>query len=358
MHFRFFRYFGFNKNYITPNLRKMSNDQGNRETDKTEANYIDKIIKENCGNLIPFILRKIFRLQFDRLEKLERLKMQVTLEKEPDFLLKIFNKEYPDGAILHLEFETSDNLRMNARMLFYFGFLYRRLNKPILQLVLYLGRGKAKMQNNIRLKNLSYLFGVISIEDFSYRDFIDSDIPEEVILGLLADREDLSYETVLELILGRLTFIRKDAYAVRKFTNQLIMLSRLRNLQKITVDKVQDMGIQFDINQDFLFLKGIEKGVKRGVEQGIEKGLQRGLIKKDILSVLHLTRKKMSVADIADLALVEVKFVKKIQKQALLKDKVLAELKKKDATTESVAKKLKVHPILVEVFAEERAKKK
>ena len=60
----------------------MSKSKGNLPAEKTEANYLDKIIKENCKNLVPFILRKIFGLQFSRIENLPELKQQVTQLKK------------------------------------------------------------------------------------------------------------------------------------------------------------------------------------------------------------------------------------------------------------------------------------
>ena len=178
----------------------MSNKEGNYSAEKREANYIDKIIKENCGNMVPFILRKIFDVEFERIENLPELKQQVTLEKEPDFLRKIYNEEYPEGVILHLEFETADSAKMDARMLLYLSLLYQKLQKPVLQFVLYFGIGNAEMNTEIKFGDINYKFNVISIEGFSYKEFVVSNTPEEVILALLADREDLTYEQIIELI--------------------------------------------------------------------------------------------------------------------------------------------------------------
>ena len=88
------------------------------------------------------------------------------------------------------------------------------------------------------------------------------------------------------------------------------------------------MGIKFDINQDVLFL------------QGIEQGEEIGKIKAKIANVLSMTTKDLEANVIADLLTLDLKFVKKIKKQALLKDEILTALKKKNATSESVAKKL------------------
>ena len=108
------------------------------------------------------------------------------------------------------------------------------------------------------------------------------------------------------------------------------------------------MGIKFDMNKDFLFLKGEEKGEKRGKERGKE----IGKIKTEISNILNMTAKGLDASRIADLLLLDLKFVQKIQKQVLLKDRVLMALKNKNATPETVAKQLQVEPLLVEVLAE------
>lgn len=155
----------------------------------------------------------------------------------------------------------------------------------------------------------------------------------------------MSYDRILELIPGRLQVIKTDDFAVRKFTNQLIMLSRLRNLQILTMKKVRNMGIKFDINQDILFLEGKEKAERFAM---IEK--MKGIVK--------MTSTGMSPEIIADYLLLDLKFVKEIQTHLLQKDKIITELKKKKATPQTVAEKLKINELLAEIFAEELKSKK
>lgn len=341
----------------------MNNKEGNVPPKKEEANYIDKIIKENCQNLVPFIVRKIFGLHFDEMKNLPEIKQQMTREKEPDFLRIIYNSDYQDGVIVQLEFETTDFKKMDKRMLEYMALLHKKTEKPVLQFVLYLGKGQATMNQVIKFGRLNYSFEIINIEDFNYQEFIHSDRSEEVILSLLANSDDLSKEELLDLILHRLVALNKDTLAAKKFVNQLIMLSRLRNLQYLTIKKIQDMNSTiFDINTDVLYLQGIERGIEKGIEKGMEKGIEKGNelgeLRKSIIGIQNMTAKKVDKELIADFLELEIKFVKKIQQQLLKKEKINALLKKADMAVEKIAESLKVHPILVKILKEDLQKKR
>lgn len=356
----------------------MGNKHGNTPADKREANYIDKIIKENCQNLVPFIFRKIFKLQYHKIENMPEVKQQVTVEKEPDFLRIVYNDDYPDGVVVQLEFESGDAENMDKRMLMYLAMLYWNTDKPILQFVFFLGAKQVKVKSIIRFGNLDYQYGVINIQDFSYKDFIHSEYSEEVILSILADTENLNYDELIDLILQRLVELNGNTLATRKFVKQLIMLSRLRNLQNLTIKKVRTMrSMSFDINNDILYLEGIEKGLEQGIEKGIQKGMQKGIekgmvqgleqglakgakygkLKIGIKGIKKMTDRKVDKKLISEFLDLEVDFVEKIQKQLLKNKEIVALLKEKDATKEKVAKKLKVHPILVEILQEDLQKK-
>ena len=69
-----------------------------------EGNKYDKILKENLENLIPAMLRAVIHVGPVRLENLPQVKLQSTIEREPDFVKKMYTGEYPDGCTLQIEF--------------------------------------------------------------------------------------------------------------------------------------------------------------------------------------------------------------------------------------------------------------
>ena len=279
----------------------MTKKRGNAPSDKRESNYIDKIIKENCQDLLPFICSRILKIAIDKMENFPETKQQITREKEPDFLRMIYNKEHPKGAVFHLEFELKDSARMLARMLEYVGILFKKTRKPVLQFVLYLGVGKSKMKSKIHFGQLDYAFTVISIEDFSYLDFVNSDTAEEVLLSILARHDDISIDALLTLIIKRLFVLKGKTSEMKKFTNQLTMLSRLRNLQNATIKKIKVMSnIEYNIEEDIAYIEGVEVGEERGEKKGIEKGEKKGEIKKSIIGIQSMTVAKLDEKQIAN----------------------------------------------------------
>ncbi|MEK7256687.1 MAG: hypothetical protein AAB316_18175, partial [Bacteroidota bacterium] len=86
----------------------------------TEASRFDKIIKENLEKVLPRLMA-LSGIQYDRKENLPMIKLQSTIEREPDFGCLIFNGEYPKGAVFHSELETSVKAlpKYDGRMLFY-----------------------------------------------------------------------------------------------------------------------------------------------------------------------------------------------------------------------------------------------
>ncbi len=122
---------------------------------------------------------------------------------------------------------------------------------------------------------------------FKARTFLDSDIPQEVLLAILGDFEGENPEMIMEKILARLQSLVKQKKKLQKLTFQLHVLTGLRNLRKIFQLKIKNMPLQFDldIKNDPFFLEGKEEGKEEGIEIGTEKGIEIGMTKKDFENV-------------------------------------------------------------------------
>ncbi|MDJ1500700.1 hypothetical protein [Xanthocytophaga agilis] len=87
-------------------------------SNKTEDNQYDKIFKENLESVTLALIEKVLQIQVAFYEKINA-DLQRTVERKPDQLLKITNKE---GKIflLQLEFQLVNEKDM----------VYRRLESP------------------------------------------------------------------------------------------------------------------------------------------------------------------------------------------------------------------------------------
>jgi hypothetical protein len=176
--------------------------------------------------------------------------------------------EGPSG--LQIEFHTS-NEDLRKRNLVHYSFFYNNTGLRLEQVVIF-GQDKPTLikRNRLRHKNLQHSFKVIILEEIPKDLFIDSDIPEEVIIAILCDYGNDSQEEVAKTILTRLSQLEKRGTLLKKYQKQLPTLSRLRNMELTVKTQMEAMTTHYDIEKDGLYLEGIEKDIRQGREEGIE----------------------------------------------------------------------------------------
>jgi flagellar biosynthesis/type III secretory pathway protein FliH len=103
-------------------------------------------------------------------------------------------------------------------------------------------------------------------------EFIKSDKPEEVIVGILAGKFKDKPKTI-EKVKKRIAEIVKNEKEIAKYIDSISFLAGLFDV-KI---EVKPMPIQVDIRKTFLYKWGEEEGEKRGFEKGKQEGLKEGL---------------------------------------------------------------------------------
>ena len=237
---------------------------------KPLSNDYDKILKENIAALLLPLTEKYLGIKIKDSRELKD-KLQTTIEKEPDFI-RVVRTETDEEFILHLEFQTQDEEGMVYRMQEYYGLLRRKHQLPVKQFVIYLGRKTSRMRTQLPPGEVFTGFSLKSLKDYSYESLLESQVPEEIILAVLADFKKHKPGEVIRKILERLTAVGQEEILLRKYVRQLAVLSRLRNLTRETHKQVQDMGLLYDITQDYLYKEGLEKGKREVVVNMLNKG--------------------------------------------------------------------------------------
>jgi len=266
----------------------------------------DKVIKENIEAIFIPLLNKLLNLSIAESFEIKD-KIQKTIEREPDYLKRIIDNK-GNQFILQLEFQTTDNPEMVYRMAEYKAILQRKYQLPVRQFVIYLGANQSSMRTKLPESEQITGFELTSIHDFPVEEILASDIPEEIILSILADFPKADTEKVIRLIIDKLQQSSKDENELMRYIQQLLVLSRLRNLTIETKQIIRDMPITYDITKDGLYLEGIEKGIEKGRKEGI---LQE---KREVI-VKALQNKKLTIEEIAELADVSIDFVLSIQSE-------------------------------------------
>ena len=208
----------------------------------------DKLIKESLSYLVqPFAKRMGIGLQNERLEMIKD-KLQQTVEREPDFLFIVRHNDMLKDYVTQFDFQVGNDMSMPERMLFYRCLIKYAHNLSVRQIVFYLGNEPLEMVNFLKEPNTYHQYELYDIRMFKSSSFLESDIPQEVLLAILGDYEGENPEIIMENILLRLQKLVKRKKDFQKFTFQLHVLSGLRKLHKIFQLKIKNMPLQFDID--------------------------------------------------------------------------------------------------------------
>lgn len=205
----------------------------------------DKIIKQNIEAIFLPLVERLLGIKISHAVALSE-KIQTTIEREPDFLKKVID-QYQQEFILHLEFQSTDEAKMVYRMAEYKAILQRKYEMPVRQYVIYLGIKQPKMRTEL----------------------MESEVPEEIILSILTDYPAADSELVIQKIIVSLQKTTNDEATLKRYIQQLLILSRLRKLDKKTENQINKMPITYDIENDYLFNKGIKEGMEQKTDQMI-----------------------------------------------------------------------------------------
>ncbi len=297
----------------------MEEQPKNKENDK--SNKFDKIIKENIDKSALPIVNKLFSLDIleTQLSEIDPL-IQSTIERESDVLRKVtFEDDPKKNYLLQIEFQSKNETDMNIRMGEYFMILLKKHKLPVRQYVIYIGDEKMTMKNSFEYENIKFRFNLIDIRDIDYEEFLESDIPEFVILGILAKFDKGTERVVAKNILDRIititeTDIRyKGTLEQEKYLKQIDVMSGLRGLrglQNIIIETINNMPITLDITKDLRYQEGKQIGEATGEARGETIGEQKERFK----NILKGYSKGMNLEELADFFEVSIDYVKNVIK--------------------------------------------
>lgn len=296
------------------------------------AQDYDKIIKENLNQAVPALIQSLLGLETGKTEPIE-LKLQHTLEREPDFLRKILPNTDDSNYILQAEFQsTPDDMRF--RLMLYKSLLIQREKLPVKQVVFYIGNKKANLKTVYEDEDLFFRYYLIDFKTISYKQFLNSTYGEEVIFAVLADFEKEASEKVVEEIVKRLKEVAAGSLQLEKYARQLEVLSKLRNLQELTINTLKRMPIVYDLKTDVRFLQGMKEGAKTGEKIGME-------LLSIIVAIELIKLETFPVNQIAQIAKSPLKVIKEIQTN-LKKEIAILDLLQKETSIEQISKEMNV----------------
>jgi hypothetical protein len=263
-----------------------------------QSSQYDKIFKENIEAVISSIMQNVLEITAVSMEELPD-DIQHTKERKPDTLKKITDDK-GNTFVLQIEFQVKNEDEMVYSMLDYYGMLERKYKLPVKQFVIFLGTGTPTMPTNLDREMLKFRFPIVALSDLDYHIFLNSDKPEEIILGILANFKGENPENALKQILVRVKETTRGELSLNRYFNQLRVLAQLRNLELNLKNAMDSIAEYIKEERDVLFLRGLDKG-----QQTEQMKVVTNLIQK-----LNLPFEQ-----IADIAGVTVDFVKSVHRQ-------------------------------------------
>jgi hypothetical protein len=216
--------------------------------------------------------------------------------------LKIITNDEGEKFILHIEYQVANDHEMVHRMIDYWNLLVRKYDLRVEQYVIFLGDEKPTMKVKIDYPNMKFYYHLINFKELDSQLFLTSDVPEEMILAILGDFRNESSSQIVYEVVKRIEQSEPQTLEKQKIFQQLLVLGRLRKLE-LNIQEIMDSISQYiKIEEDVLFLKGIEKGIENTSENKN---------RQFVISLLNGT--DFSIEKIANLASVSIDFVEKMK---------------------------------------------
>jgi len=261
------------------------------------------IIKEIAYDISKYIIG----IEVDKDLTLLEQEFDTVEKRESDILFQSGNN------IIHIELQNANHKDMNFRMLRYYSDIvlkYQEYN--IYQYVIYTGKYKCSMQENISRDRCQYSYKLIDMATLDCEEFLNSDNPASVALSVLCDFKGQDPSEVVNKIIQRLFFLtQNDSYAEGKYFKMLEVLSTNRDLEEQI--KEGEKMFKVDIERLPSFQIGEERGLERGLEQGREQGRKEN--SKEIAKKLLVNNIDIAfIVDMTGLNIIEVEKLKEKSK--------------------------------------------
>jgi predicted transposase YdaD len=246
---------------------------------KRELKRFDLILKQIFSRAIGKLISIAIGEKIE--EKLEDITQEVKLLKSlrPDMLFKAGDK------IFHIEIQAQQDKTLPKRMLIYSVVIEEKFGKEPVQIVLFVGKGNPP-PSYFKSEFKFLKFKVVDLKKIDPDEFLKSDKPEEVVLGVLAGKYREKPE-VFKKVIRKISKIVKNKKELLKYMEDISFLGSLFDVEI----KAEPMPIQIDIRKTLFYKWGKQEGLREGEKRGIVKGLKQGKqegLKEGILGIIQV----------------------------------------------------------------------
>jgi predicted transposase YdaD len=273
---------------------------------KKELKRFDLVLKEIFSRAVGKIISIATGEKIK--EKLEDINREVKLLKSlrPDMLFKAGEK------IFHIEIQAQQDKALPKRMLLYSVGIEEKFGKEPVQIVLFVGKGNPP-PSYFRSEFKFLKFRVVDWKKIDPDEFLKSDKPEEVVLGVLAGKYREKPE-VFKKVIRKISKIIKNKKELLKYMEDISFLGGLFDVEI----KAEPMPIQIDIRKTLFYKWGEKRGLEKGLKEGEKRGKQEGL-KEAILLDVQIKFGRSKIKEIKTLLekVGDLNYLKKIKRKII-----------------------------------------
>jgi len=266
------------------------------------AQDFDRMMRENFEGIVmksENLASLPFQFNYNVIASFYTPNLTKTLEKKVDFA-KIVEDKTGNQSVLHMEFQTENDRRMVVRMQFYMAMIQDWVELPVHQYVIYLGEQPAKMathmQEHIPGNAFNDEYDLIEVRKYDADVLLASDIPEIIVLAILAARGNTDPFSFVLKVLKRLKSVCHSKEETDKFVLQLVTMSSLRNLDEVIKHNEDNLAMStgIAIEDNAVFRGALYKGEIIRAKKAALKLLKLGKLSDDeILEVAELSRREL-----------------------------------------------------------------
>jgi predicted transposase YdaD len=279
--------------------------------DARQSNKYDKIVQQNMEAIMPIILSAMLGLDITAKEQLQH-NVQYTIERKADVLRKVTdinNNTY----LLHIEFQVENDSQMLCRMTQYAALYMCKYGLPIKQFVIYMGDENVTMKAKIEHENFNFSYHIISLKDYDYKIFLQSDKPECKVFAILGNFGNDGMEKAIENIVSEVRSSVGSGLELLKCINQFRILAQLRKeIDKLKLSDMISVSKFFKEEEDMFYIKGKVRGKVEGIAEGIVEGIAIGEEKSQKQFATKLKERGYRTADIAELISMPVEEIERM----------------------------------------------
>ena len=269
---------------------------------KRELRRFDIVLKEIFSRAVGKIISIATGEKIK--EKLEDINRELKLLKSlrPDMLFKAGEK------IFHIEIQAQQDKTLPKRMLLYSVGIEEKFGKEPVQIVLFVGKGNPP-PSYFKSEFKFLKFRVVDWKKIDPDEFLRSDKPEEVVLGILAGKYKEKPE-VFSKAIRKISEIIKNKKELLKYMEEISFLGSLFDVEI----KAEPMPIQIDIRKTLFYKWGEKEGERRGIVKGKQEGLKEGI--SGIIQVKFGSQKAKLIKKLLD-KIDNINHLKAIKKKAI-----------------------------------------